>query len=113
MAICTQKFQEPAEAILKGLKIFDCFSGFSYGDTLDVMKPNENMVYSAVKFLEPGRLIYVGDSEVDSKTAENSKAKFFLFLGGYRNSPVSSLKVHQAFDNFSKLPELISSELAI
>ena len=111
MAICTQKTQEPAEVILRALKIADYFQGFCYGDTLDVMKPDPQMVYSAVQHLVPGPLIYVGDSEVDSETAENSRAIFFLFSKGYRKSPIEVLKAKKVFQDFAELPDLIEESL--
>ena len=59
--------------------IKDFFTGFAFGDSLDVLKPDPLMVDFALKSFESKKTIYIGDSKTDLKTARNSDSIFFLF----------------------------------
>ena len=52
IAICTQKNKEPALKILEYFDIKDFFSGFAFGDSLNVLKPDPLMVDFALKNFE-------------------------------------------------------------
>ena len=111
LAICTQKLQKPAQMVLSGLDLEKYFEGLTFGDTMSVMKPNAETVFHAIKNFDNGPLIYIGDSETDSITAKNSNAKFLLFLGGYRNSPLDKIDHYATFECHSEIPDLIKKIL--
>ena len=107
LAICTQKNERPARFILKEFLLLEYFSGFAFGDSLDVLKPDPRMVQLATKNFVSDRLIYVGDSLTDSKTARKSDSTFVLFTEGYRKNSIAELNPDYYFSEFSKLPDMI------
>ena len=107
IAICTQKNKEPALKILEYFDIKDFFTGFAFGDSLDVLKPDPLMVDFALKNFESKKTIYIGDSKTDLKTARNSDSIFFLFTEGYRTENVSDLNPDYFFSKYSDLMTLI------
>ena len=107
IAICTQKNKEPALKILEYFDIKDFFTGFAFGDSLDVLKPDPLMVDLALKSFESKKTIYIGDSKTDLKTARNSDSIFFLFTEGYRTENVSDLNPDYFFSKYSDLMTLI------
>ena len=107
MAICTQKNKEPALKILEYFDIKDFFSGFAFGDSLDVLKPDPLMVDFALKSFNSKKTIYIGDSKTDLKTARNSDSIFFLFTEGYRTENISDLNPDYFFSKYSDLMALI------
>jgi phosphoglycolate phosphatase len=112
LAICTQKPQKPAQAVLSGLNLEQYFEGFTFGDTLNVMKPNPETVYHAIKNFDSCPLVYIGDSEIDSITAKNASAIFLLFAGGYRNLPLKKINHYASFESHSEIPSLIDQILS-
>ena len=112
LAICTQKMEEPARKVLKGLNLQQFFDGFAFGDSLSVMKPNPKMVEYSIRSFEKGPLIYIGDSETDSITAQNANAIFLLFTGGYRNSPIEEIDHYASFDHHSEILPLVRQILS-
>ena len=107
LAICTQKNRVPALKILDYFEIKEFFSGFAFGDSLNVLKPDPLMVKLATKHLLPKKNIYIGDSSTDLKTARNSDSTFILFTEGYRTEDLSDLKPDYHFSNYSDLITLI------
>ncbi len=112
LAICTQKMEEPARAVLRGLKLEHFFDGFAFGDSLPVMKPDPAMVEHSVDSFSKGPLIYVGDSEIDSLAAQNVGAVFLLFSGGYRNSPLNKIYHDAVFDHHDQILPLVKKILS-
>ena len=107
IAICTQKNREPALKILDHFEIKQFFTGFAFGDSLEVLKPDPLMVKLATKNFSPKKNIYIGDSNTDLKTARNSDSIFILFTEGYRKENISELKPDYFFSNYRNLLELI------
>ncbi len=107
IAICTQKNKEPALKILEYFDIKDFFTGFAFGDSLDVLKPDPLMVDFALKNFETKKTIYIGDSKTDLKTARNADSTFFLFTEGYRTENISDLNPDYFFSKYSDLMSLI------
>ena len=107
IAICTQKNREPALKILEYFGIKEYFTGFAFGDSLEVLKPDPLMVKFATKNLIQKKIIYIGDSNTDLKTARNSNSIFILFTEGYRKENISELKPDYFFSNYRNLLELI------
>ena len=112
LAICTQKMEKPARAVLKGLNLLQFFDGFAFRDSLPVMKPNPQMVEYSIRSFEKGPLIYIGDSETDSITAKNVNAFFLLFRGGYRNSLIEKIDHYAVFDHHSEILPLVRQILS-
>ena len=112
LAVCTQKPNAPALAILNGRALMPPITGFTGGDSLPgILKPDPRMVRHAADQLPPGPLLYVGDSETDAATAAAAGAPFLLFTEGYRVGPVESLPHRATFSTYAALPALVAQTL--
>lgn len=107
LALCTNKPEAPARAILADLGLSRHFPVVIGGDTLTVRKPDPAPALECVKAMGGGDAAFIGDSEVDAATAEAAGLPFYLFTEGYRKSPVSALPHQAAFSDFAALPGLI------
>jgi phosphoglycolate phosphatase len=112
LAVCTQKANAPSLAILRGLGLMPPVTGFTGGDSLDVLKPDPRMLHHAADQLPPGPAILIGDSETDAATAHAAGVPFLLHLDGYRLGPPEGLGAFAAFTDFTDLPDLVASALA-
>jgi phosphoglycolate phosphatase len=111
LAVCTQKPNAPALAILEGLGLMPPVTALAGGDSLDVLKPDPRMLHHAANQLPPGPLVYVGDSDVDAATAAAAGVPFLLFTEGYRTVPVDSLAHAAAFADWAALPDIVADLL--
>ncbi len=112
LSICTQKTEKPARKILSHFDLEKYFEGFTFGDSLSVMKPDPAMVFHSIRDFGDGPSIYIGDSETDSITAQNANVIFLLFSGGYRNSRIDEIKNYAFFDNHSAIVGLVQKILS-
>lgn len=112
LAVCTQKADAPARAILAGLGLAPPITGFTGGDSAGALKPDPRIFRHAGDQLPPGPAIMIGDSETDAATARAVGAPFLLRLGGYNHLPLERLGVTAAFDDFADLPDLVAATLA-
>ena len=109
LGVCTQKPEGPARQILKALGHMPPVTSVVGGDTLrGVLKPDPAMLLAAAEPLGNGPLIYVGDSGVDAKTAENLGVPFVLTGWGYRNADADDLRYDTIIGSFAELPEVIA-----
>ena len=111
LGICTNKVIGPTHAVLRHLEIDRFFGTVIGGDSLPTRKPDPAMLHAAFDALGVGPCLYVGDSEVDAETAQRASVPFFLFVRGYRKTPVNQIPHDVAFDDFDKLPDLVRSHL--
>ncbi len=107
MAICTNKPEAPARAILNIMGMAAHFPVVVGGDTLPVRKPDPAPLHYAVEALGAHRVLYVGDSETDAETARRAGLPFALFTEGYRKAPVAELPHDMAFTDFADLPGIL------
>lgn len=107
MAICTNKPEAPARAVLRDLGLGVFFEVVVGGDSLPVKKPDPAPLHACITALGGGRTLYVGDSEVDAATAQAAQVPFALFTQGYRKTPVADLPHDVAFDDFGGFAELV------
>lgn len=112
LAVCTQKPNAPALAILRGLRMMPPVTGFTGGDSIDALKPDPRMFRHAADQLPPGVELLVGDSLTDAETARAAGVPFLLHTRGYRTQSVAELPHDAAFDDFAALPELVARMLA-
>ncbi len=108
MGICTNKPVAPALAVLEHLGLRGYFATLMGGDSLAVSKPDPAPLHAAFDALSAGPRVYVGDSEVDAQTALAAGVPFLLYSKGYRKTPVAQIVHAAAFDEFARLPELVS-----
>lgn len=85
-AIVSNKGQAAVSALHD--EFFTGLVSFSLGETPDLpKKPRPDMLYEALRRLNstPDEAIYVGDSEVDKKTADNAGMDVILVSWGFRD----------------------------
>jgi phosphoglycolate phosphatase len=108
LAVCTQKADGPALAILEALALMPPVTGFAGGESLPgVLKPDPRLFHHAADQLPPGPAFLIGDSETDAATARAAGAPFLLHLGGYRHGPVEDLGAAAAFEDWAELPAIV------
>lgn len=112
LGLCTNKPLEPARDLLAHFGLTDLFTAVIGGDSLTTRKPHAAPLLATFEALG-GNGIYVGDSEVDSETAQNAGVPFALFSEGYRKTPVAVLPHDWSFSDFSDLPAIIVSSKAM
>lgn len=112
LAVCTQKPNAPALALLRGLGLMPPVTGFTGGDSLPVLKPDPRMLHHAADQLDAGPLVMIGDSETDAETARLAGVPFLLHTEGYRLTPVAAIPHAATFTAFAELPGLIADLLA-
>lgn len=112
LGICTNKPLEPTRAILDHLNISGYFTFIIGGDSLPEKKPDPKPLIAAFVGLgaDPRNPdgIYVGDSEYDAKCAASVPVPFMIYTEGYRQTPIADLPHRAAFDDWSKLPDLVA-----
>lgn len=109
LGVCTNKVHRITLQVLEGLGIDRYFGAVIGGDSLPTHKPDPAMMHACIKELGGSDVVYVGDSEVDSETALAAKIPFILYSEGYRKSPVEKIPHNHLFDNFNKLPYILSN----
>ncbi|WP_157981993.1 HAD-IA family hydrolase [Oceanicella sp. SM1341] len=110
LGICTQKPTEPGRRVLGGLGLSPLFDGFTFGDTIAVMKPDPEMIRNTLKDMGPGPVVFVGDSETDAATAANFGCPFVIHEHGYRKRPWAEI-AHAA--HFATWAEAVPRILAV
>lgn len=82
--IVSNKFDKAVKEL--SVKYFENLIDVSVGQSDDVpQKPSPNGVLKALKYLNTDNAIYVGDSDIDVKTAKNSKLKCIGVTWGFRD----------------------------
>ncbi|UWR21925.1 phosphoglycolate phosphatase [Sulfitobacter sp. S190] len=107
LGVCTNKPLAPAQAALAHFGLAGNFDVVIGGDSLPQRKPDPAPLHAAFGALGTGPTAYVGDSEVDARTAQAAEVRFALFTEGYRKGPVDSIPHTAVFDHFDRLPALL------
>ncbi|WP_420348232.1 phosphoglycolate phosphatase [Pelagibius sp.] len=109
LGLCTNKPLAPARAVLAQLGLADPIEAVVGGDSLPVRKPDAEPLLHVARALgaSPEAIVYVGDSEVDSATAQAAGIAFALFTEGYRKSPPEQIPHHARFAHFAELQALL------
>jgi phosphoglycolate phosphatase len=113
MGVCTNKQEHLAIDLLKKIGISDFFEYVAGCDTFDYCKPDARHLTSVIEILagDIKKTIMVGDSEVDSKSAENASLPFVVLKNGYTNVKTSQMKCDHIIKDFNGLNEIIKNYL--
>ncbi|WP_068309751.1 HAD-IA family hydrolase [Aliiruegeria sabulilitoris] len=112
LALCTNKPELPARAVMKHMGLGPIFDAFVAGGMTKNPKPDPEMALKCVADLGGGPTLYVGDSGTDAQTAQNAGLPFALYTEGYRKSPVDEIPHDWAFDHFDRLAEIVAEAQA-
>jgi haloacid dehalogenase superfamily, subfamily IA, variant 1 with third motif having Dx(3-4)D or Dx(3-4)E len=85
MGVCTNKQERLAIDLLKKIKMIEFFDYVAGCDTFNFNKPDPRHLTDVVEIIggNQNKTIMVGDSEVDSMSAQNAKIPFVLVKNGY------------------------------
>ncbi|SDI48762.1 HAD-IA family hydrolase [Aliiruegeria lutimaris] len=112
LALCTNKPELPARAVMKHMGLEPIFDAFIAGGMTKNPKPDPEMALKCVADLGGGPALYVGDSGTDAQTAANAGLPFALYTEGYRKSPVDEIPYDWAFDHFDLLAGIVAEAQA-
>ncbi len=103
MGVCTNKPQAPAREICAALGLSGFFDEICGARPDLARKPDPAPLLQTIRALDgdPSRTLYVGDSAVDYRTAQNASVPFRLFSGGYLNHPLPHLRSDQIFESWA------------
>ncbi|MGB3313525.1 MAG: phosphoglycolate phosphatase [Albidovulum sp.] len=107
LGICTNKPGAATEVVLRALGLDGFFDAVIAGDSLAEKKPHPAPLQAAVAALGSPAL-YIGDSEVDARTAEAAGLPFILFTEGYLRVPLREIRTTTTFRNFDELPNIVA-----
>jgi len=104
IGVVSNKFDNAVKELSK--KYFNNLIDISVGQSDNIpQKPSPNGVFKALRYLNTNNAVYVGDSDVDVKTAKNSQLPCIGVTWGYRdikflkgadyiiNSPIELLEI--------------------
>jgi phosphoglycolate phosphatase len=103
LGICTNKVQDAANAVCQELDLEKYFVSIHGARDTVAKKPAPDALFNCIADVGgvPDRMLYVGDSHIDQKTAQNAGIPFAFFTGGYLNHPLSGEPPHIRFDDWS------------
>lgn len=111
MAVCTSKGTGPATTILEGLGIAHLFSAICGGDFFPgTKKPDKGHVFGTIE--QAGRTpeqgaIFIGDSGVDVKAANNAGIPIVYATYGYNDVDGRAIDPDGLIATFAELPDAI------
>lgn len=114
LAVCTNKAQGLAEAVLSGLTLTEHFSAVVGGDALAVKKPDGRHVTETIKKAggDPARAIMIGDAWTDERAARNAELPFVFVSFGYGTLTGQPYDRLRSIDHWRDMQQALS-ELAV
>ncbi|KPF43861.1 HAD family hydrolase [Rhizobium sp. AAP43] len=112
LAVCTNKLEELAVPLLKGLGLEHYFATIAGGDTFPVRKPDPDHIVQTV--IKAGgnadRILMIGDSINDIAAARGGDIPSIAVTFGYSDVPVETLGASHIIAHFDELtPDLVIS----
>lgn len=113
LALCTNKPEKPAQAVLQHMGIATLFDAVMAGGMINSRKPEPDMLLHSIQALGGGPALYVGDSEIDAATAQRAAVPFALYSGGYRKASIDEMHHRWVFDSFDALPDIVAEAMSL
>jgi phosphoglycolate phosphatase len=109
-AVCTNKLQHAALAVLEGLDLAPLFDTVAGGDRYPVKKPDPRHLLGVIEELggSPGRAAMIGDSENDAAVAHAASVPLIMMSYGYARGDPATLGAAQLLDHFADLPRALA-----
>jgi len=110
--ISTNKSEKNAKLLLMKLKILNFFDFVAGSDTFKYKKPN----ILHLKYLNKScnfkkkETIFIGDTEVDSRVAENYNIKFVLIKNGYTILKTKEINYNFCISNYDELRTILEEK---
>lgn len=108
LAVCTNKPEGLARALLDQLGVRDAFGALIGADTLPVRKPDPRPYRAAVEAAggNPAASFLLGDTETDRKTASAAGVRVALVAFGPEGEAISRLAPDALIGHFDEVPGL-------
>ncbi|SFV39118.1 HAD family hydrolase [Hyphomicrobium facile] len=113
LAVCTNKMEAQARAVLETMKLDHYFSALTGRDSLGAYKPDPRHLTGTIALAggRPETSIMIGDSETDIKTAKAASIPVVAVSFGYSVDPVASFGPDAIIDDYRHLPRAIETFL--
>lgn len=109
IAVCTNKPQRPAEAVLETLGLAGHVDAVAGGDRFAYRKPDPRHLLDTLALLgvAPSAAIMVGDNEHDMAVARGAGTGAVLVTWGYARTPLDEIDADARIDTLAALPPLL------
>lgn len=107
--VCTNKFENPARMILKGLGLMPPIADVAGADTFTVRKPDPGHILQLIDKIggRRERAVMIGDSIHDVEAAHRGGLPAVLVSWGYTARPASELGAEAVIERFAALPQAL------
>lgn len=112
LAVCTNKPQSPAEAMLRNFRMRDYFGAVIGGDRLPgVRKPDARHLLAGIEALgeTPRTAVMVGDGDNDLLAARNAGIPVVIVSFGYSKRPPREMGADAVIDHFRDLKATLAA----
>lgn len=111
LAVCTNKIEAHARALLSELGMIGDFAAITGRDTLPVFKPDPGHLTGTITLAggNAGKAIMIGDSETDILTAQAARIPVVAVDFGYSVEPVSTFKPDAIISHYCDLAPAIEA----
>lgn len=111
LGVCTNKPQRLTDLLLETLGMSGWFGAILGADAVEHRKPHAGHLTATVDRLggDLRRTVMVGDSQTDVDTARNAGTPVVAVSFGYSTVPAADLLADLLIDDFSELPDALSS----
>ena len=113
MGVCTNKQERLAIDLLKKINLSQYFEYIAGCDTFEFNKPDPRHLTNVIEIIggSVNKSIMVGDSEVDSQSAENAKIPFILVEEGYTEKNINEIPHKILIKNFLNFESIVKNYL--
>lgn len=111
LAVCTNKIEAHARALLDQLDMTRYFAAITGRDTFDVYKPDPGHLTGTIDLAggASGRALMIGDSETDIKTAKAAGVPVVAVTFGYSVTPVGAFSPDATIEHYRELVAVAES----
>ena len=113
LGVCTNKQEHLAIELLKKIGINAYFDYVAGCNTFDYCKPDARHLTNVIEIMNGNikKSIMIGDSEIDSLSAQNASIPFILLEGGYTDKNINDIKHDHLIKDFVNLKKIIKNYL--
>jgi len=113
MGVCTNKQEHLAIDLLKKIGINDFFECVAGSNTFNYCKPDARHLTGVIEIMsgDINKSIMIGDSEIDSQSAQNASLPFVLLKDGYTDKKINEIKYDHLIKDFVNLDKIIKNYL--
>ena len=111
LAVCTNKPEAPALAIVAALGFDGLFEAVAGGDSFPVKKPDPGHLLALLGQMgaDPAAAVMLGDSQNDVLAAARAGLPVIVVAHGYGRVPVHELGAEVVIESFSELPGALAA----